>query len=155
MDKVQIIALVIIIITVIVSGGIIYIIYNSPTKVSVNEKEYKSEENTIETNDVQESKLEKDVEQNTQTENFVNEDKDLQEQITGKEEQQSNKQDSIKNNDETALDLAKQEWGIDVNSFKFTIENRNGNTYNISVRDLNGNAMTWYTVDVETGAVTQ
>lgn len=155
MDKVQIIALVVIIITVIICGGIIYIIYNSPTQVSIDEEKYKNEENVIETNNVQENKIEEDDNTNTQTENFVNEGKEVQEQVTGKEEQQSNKQDSVKNNDETALDLAKQEWGMDTNSFKFTIENKNGNIYNISVRDLNGNAMTWYAVNIETGAVIQ
>ena len=123
----------------------------------IEEQENNEEPMQEENQEENETEGQEEVEQNETTENdTANQNtENNQEQVTGKEEQESSQEEQkqAQNDDEIALELAKDEWGLDENSYKFIIENKDGYTYHISVRDLSGNAICWYTVDIATGAV--
>lgn len=56
--------------------------------------------------------------------------------------------------EEKAIALAKNKWGVDDDTVYFTIANTDGNIYYISVNNSEtSGVITWYMVDVETGEV--
>ena len=76
--------------------------------------------------------------------------------MIGKEEEESKKVNTAVNEEETAINLAKREWEIDVDSFKFEARKNEEGVYTVSViNKTTGNTETIYTVNVKTGAVTE
>ena len=76
--------------------------------------------------------------------------------IVGKEEQESQKENTSANDEETAIELAKKEWGINVDAYIFEAEKNSDGTFEVTVRNQNDrNVVTVYQVNVKTGAVTE
>lgn len=101
------------------------------------------ENNTIE-NSVSESKT-----NNVQNENSPN-------TVIGKEEQESNKENTEATDKQQAIDLAKQEWAISVDSYDFQAELKEDKIYEVSViNKTNRNVITIYTVNLKTGTVVE
>lgn len=74
--------------------------------------------------------------------------------VVGKEEQESSKENTEADNKETAIELAKKEWAISVDSYDFQAELQSDGTYIVKViNKTNRNEVTRYTVNVKTGAV--
>lgn len=120
---------------------------NNETENIIEENELEPEniieENTVEENETNSNVMEvgRPTEQNSEQQ---------QPQVVGKEEQESKIEEAGKTDDEKALELAKNKWGENSEDVKFVIENRNGNEYRISVRDVSTTAaLTWYIVDIQ------
>ncbi|MBD8923262.1 hypothetical protein EGR52_07595 [bacterium] len=76
--------------------------------------------------------------------------------IVGKEEQESQKENTSANDEDTAIELAKKEWGINVDAYIFEAEKNSDGTFEVTVRNQNDrNVVTVYQVNVKTGAVTE
>lgn len=91
-------------------------------------------ENTIETNE---------LENNTES-------------VVGKEEQESSKENTEIEDKNTAIDLAKQEWGISIDSYDFEAEAQGNGEYTVKViNKTTRNEITRYTVNIRTGAVVE
>lgn len=108
-------------------------------------------ENTIDENS---------VEQNTTAENNINntttQNNTTQTTVIGKEEQESSKENTETNDKQQAIDLAKQEWGISVDSYDFRAELKSDKIYEVSViNKTNTHVITKYTVNLKTGTVTE
>ena len=74
--------------------------------------------------------------------------------VLGKEEQESSNENTEIDNKETAIELAKKEWAISVNSYDFEAELQSDGTYIVRVRNkTTRDEVTRYTVNVKTGAV--
>ena len=57
---------------------------------------------------------------------------------------------------DTAIELAKKEWAISINSYDFEAELQNDGTYIVRVRNkTTRNEVTRYTVNVKTGTVVE
>ena len=58
--------------------------------------------------------------------------------------------------EDTAIELAKKEWGINVDAYIFEAEKNSDGTFEVTVRNQNDrNVVTVYQVNVKTGAVTE
>ena len=92
--------------------------------------------------------------QNNSTENNAN--TTTANNVIGKEEKESNKNNTSANDEQTAIELAKKEWGIAVDSYNYEPTLQSDGTYVVSVRNK---ATTYeearYIVDLKTGAVTE
>lgn len=74
--------------------------------------------------------------------------------VVGKEEQESSNENTEVDNKETAIELAKKEWAISVDSYDFQAELQNDGTYIVKViNKTNRNEVTRYTVNIKTGDV--
>lgn len=104
------------------------------------------ENNIIEGNMVSE-------EQTTTNEN-LNSNKDA---VIGKEEQESNSENTEIEDKKKAVELAKKEWAISVDSYDFQVsEVKSDGTYDVSViNKTDRNVITIYNVNVKTGTVTE
>lgn len=93
--------------------------------------------------------IEDEVKENTKK-STVNE-----EVIVGKEEQESNQEANTELEDEKqALELAKEEWGISVDSYKFEATKIGDKLYKVRVRNMNTTQeIIAYTVNLKTGTV--
>lgn len=116
--------------------------------------ENEQQNNVIENNSV--------VEENLVEENLVEENKNNTTQnsvtntVIGKEEQESSNENTKASNEEKAVELAKKEWAISVNSYEFQPELQNDGTYIVKViNKTNRNEVTRYTVNVEKGTVVE
>ena len=80
-----------------------------------------------------------------------------EENLIGKEEQESNKENTEMNDKESAIELAKKEWAISIDSYDFQAsEVKSDGTYDVSVINRNDrNVITIYNVNVKTGVVTE
>ncbi len=77
-------------------------------------------------------------------------------EIVGKEEQESNQENTGLSDKETAIKLAQEEWGIDINSYIFETELNSDGTYRVIVRNkTDRNAVTQYKVDVKAKTVVE
>lgn len=118
--------------------------------------EVNEEENII--NDVIENNV---VEENLLSETVKNEfNNNVQNSsdniVVGKEEQESNNENTEIDNKEVAIDLAKKEWAISVDSYDFQAELQSDGVYVVKViNKTNRNEVTRYTVNVKTGAVVE
>lgn len=112
----------------------------------MNEEENQAN-NVIENNVVEENLTsEKNEANNVQNSNINT--------VVGKEEQESNNENTEVDNKETAIELAKKEWAISVDSYDFQAELQSDGTYVVKViNKTNRNEVTRYTVNVKTGAV--
>lgn len=118
----------------------------------VNEEKENKNENEI-----------NNIDENNTTENAVTEsnnsniqNQNIQNNIIGKEEQESNEENVEVNDKQQAIELAKQEWGISVDSYDFQAELKEDKIYEVSVRNkTNRNVITIYTVNLKTGTVVE
>lgn len=78
-------------------------------------------------------------------------------EVVGKEEQESKKENVGLTNEQKAIKLAQDEWGISINSYIFEAEIQSKNTYRVTVRSNNSNRTTVavYIVNVENEIVTE
>lgn len=94
---------------------------------------------------------------NVIVENSVNEGNTVQnDNVVGREEQDSKNENTEANNRSVAIELAKKEWNISVDSYNFEAEFKSDGIYEVSVRNkTNGYVNAVYTVNVKTGTVTE
>lgn len=117
----------------------------------------KTENNSdVENNNVENEIQENVIEENTTIENTVGSNK-LQNDIVGKEEEDSNKENTEAQNRQKAIQMAKDEWAISVNSYDFQATLKSDGIYEITVisNDSNRTTVAIYTVDVNAGTVTE
>lgn len=118
--------------------------------------EYEESSNNIENNEVNEVDISVANNSNTvKTENtnvtITNTDK-----VIGKEEQASANENTGANDEQKAIELAKKEWGISVDSYDYNAELQNDGTYLVRVIGKNDrNEVTRYTVNVKSGTATE
>lgn len=122
------------------------------------------EENNVEENNTIENEISNEVveEQNNtkvnETENIAKTNiiNSSSSTVVGKEEQESKKENTSANAEETAIELAKKEWGINVNAYSFESERKSDEIFEVTVRNQNDrNVVTVYQVNVKTGVVTE
>lgn len=118
------------------------------------------EENENENLELPDNIIEEDTETNTQIieNNVVNINEN--ENIIGKEEQESSKEniENIEsNNKKLAIELAKKEWAISIDSYDFQVsEVKSDGTYDVSViNNTDRNVITIYNVNIQLGTVTE
>ena len=129
---------------------------NSKEKTSKKQNNISNMMQYIEESTKNENKENNIIENNTTSENeIVDENKD--EQVVGKEEQESKQENVGLTNEQKAIKLAQDEWGISVSSYIFEAELQSNGTYRVTVRsnDSNRTTVTIYTVDVEDEIVTE
>ena len=100
------------------------------------------------------------IENNTVTNDTTNQVQDNSSSKTnaviGKEEQESSNENTSVNDESKAIELAKKEWGISVDSYDYDAELQNDGTYIVTVRGKNDrNAVTSYVVNVKAGTATE
>ena len=112
----------------------------------INEEE--NQVNNVIENEVVEENL---ISEENKTNNTSNNNSNA---VLGKEEQESSNENTEIDNKETAIELAKKEWAISVNSYDFEAELQSDGTYIVRVRNkTTRDEVTRYTVNVKTGAV--
>lgn len=117
-----------------------------------DERNYYSNESSNTENNV--------IENNTVTNDTTNQVQDNSSSKTntviGKEEQESSNENTSVNDEGKAIELAKKEWGISVDSYDYDAELQNDGTYIVTVRGKNDrNAVTSYVVNVKAGTATE
>lgn len=117
-----------------------------------DERNYYSNESSNTENNV--------IENNTVTNDTTNQVQDNSSSKTntviGKEEQESSNENTSVNDEGKAIELAKKEWGISVDSYDYDAELQNDGTYIVTVRGKNDrNAVTSYVVNVKDGTATE
>lgn len=116
-------------------------------------------ENDIEVNNTTvENEVEENIIQNTIVKNEVinNTTPQVDNDIIGKEEEESNNENTGIDNEKIAIDLAKQEWGISVESYDFQAELSSDGIYKVSViNKTDRTVITIYNVNIKTGTVTE
>lgn len=100
------------------------------------------------------------IENNTVTNDTTNQVQDNSSSKTntviGKEEQESSNENTSVNDESKAIELAKKEWGISVDSYDYDAELQSDGTYIVTVRGKNDrNAVTSYVVNVKVGTATE
>lgn len=76
--------------------------------------------------------------------------------VIGKEEQESSNENTSVNDESKAIELAKKEWGISVDSYDYDAELQSDGTYIVTVRGKNDrNVVTSYVVNVKDGTATE
>lgn len=106
-----------------------------------------NKENKIEENKVEENTVKKDT----------SEDNKVQNNVVGKEEEDSKKENTETQNKQKAIQMAKDEWAISVDSYDFQAILKNDGIYEVTVisNDSNRTTVAIYTVDVNAGTVTE
>ena len=96
--------------------------------------------------------LENDAIEENSTENKIEEDN-----VLGKEEDESNKQNTEAQDKQKAIQMAKDEWDISVDSYDFQATLKSEGIYEVTVisNDSNRTTVAIYTVDVNAGTVTE
>lgn len=117
-----------------------------------DERNYYSNESSNTENNV--------IENNTVTNDTTNQVQDNSSSKTntviGKEEQESSNENTSVNDESKAIELAKKEWGISVDSYDYDAELQSDGTYIVTVRGKNDrNAVTSYVVNVRAGTATE
>lgn len=94
---------------------------------------------------------------NVTTQNTINQNNKVQNnEVIGREEQESKNENTEADNRNIAIELAKKEWNISVDSYSFDAELKSDGIYEVSVRNkTNGYVNAVYTVNVKTGTVTE
>ena len=160
----------IIVVAVIITGIIVGVGANKSKDTSTNTQQNNTsimdeylnsdkEENNVKENIV-ENEITNEVNNTTESENktttntVVNNTSSTT--IVGKEEKASQKENISANDEHTAIELAKKEWGINVDAYIFEAEKNSDGTFEVTVRNQNDrNVVTVYQVNVKTGAVTE
>lgn len=119
--------------------------------------DYINNEINMEVNNTVENEIEENTIQNTIVKNEVKNNTTTQtSDVIGKEEQESNNENTGIDNEKIAIDLAKQEWGISIDSYDFQAESKGNGIYKVSViNKTDRNVITIYTVNIKTGTVTE
>lgn len=117
-----------------------------------DERNYYSNESSNTENNV--------IENNTVTNDTTNQVQDNSSSKTntviGKEEQESSNENTSVNDESKAIELAKKEWGISVDSYDYDAELQSDGTYIVTVRGKNDrNVVTSYVVNVKAGTATE
>ena len=117
-----------------------------------DERNYYSNESSNTENNV--------IENNTVTNDTTNQVQDNSSSKTntviGKEEQESSNENTSVNDESKAIELAKKEWGISVDSYDYDAELQSDGTYIVTVRGKNDrNTVTSYVVNVKAGTATE
>ena len=103
------------------------------------------------------NKLNETVDNTEKNENTIkNEVSDNKTTVIGKEEQESSKENTGLTDQETAIKMAQEEWGIDVDSYIFETNLNSDGTYKVTVRNkTDRNAVTQYTVNVKAKTIVE
>ena len=126
-----------------------------------NQREFGNVFDYINETNEEENQVNNVIENEVVEENIISEEKEntnnIQNNIVvGKEEKESTSENTEVNDKETAIELAKKEWAISVNSYDFEAELQKDGTYIVKVRNkTTRNEVTRYTVNVKTGAVVE
>ena len=113
-------------------------------------------ENTNSTNEYIENEVNESnkIEENTTNGNTSS--NVVENEIIGKEEKDSNKEASTnENNQSKAIEMAKKEWAISIDSYDFEANLQSDGKYEITVREKTGNrnAIAIYIVDVKNNTI--
>lgn len=117
--------------------------------------------NEFENNDIEENvisnKLNETVDNTEKNENTIkNEVSDNKTTVIGKEEQESSKENTSMSDEQKAIEIAKNEWAISVDSYDYRAELQSDGTYVVRViGKTNRNEVTRYIVNVKTGVATE
>lgn len=101
------------------------------------------------------TEIKNDIENITSNENQVN-NENQNNVVVGKEEQESNSENTELDNKQKAIELAKKEWAISVNSYDFQVSDvKSDGTYDVTVisNDVNRTTVAIYNVNVKTEIV--
>lgn len=101
------------------------------------------------------TEIKNDIENITSNENQVN-NENQNNVVVGKEEQESNNENTELDNKQKAIELAKKEWAISVNSYNFQVSDvKSDGTYDVTVisNDANRTTVAIYNVNVKTEIV--
>lgn len=110
-----------------------------------------------ETNEIVENEIDNNEETNEIENNTVNNNATKTPTI-GREEQESKKEaDNMVDYEQKAIEMAKKEWGISVDSYDFKAKKESNTVYTVTVEEQNGNKyrLATYTVDVAAGTVVE
>lgn len=159
---------IIIAILVIVAVGITIfgIVSNNKTDNTTNKKQDEIDnmleffnETDEENTQINNTEIENNIENATNATNQDNQaDKETQNNnvVVGKEEQESNNENTEIDNKQKAIELAKKEWAISVDSYDFQVsDEKNDGTYDVTVisNDANRTTVAIYNVNVKTEIV--
>ena len=117
--------------------------------------------NEFENNDIEENvisnKLNETVDNTEKNENTIkNEVSDNKTTVIGKEEQESSKEHTSMSDEQKAIEIAKNEWAISVDSYDYRAELQSDGTYVVRViGKTDRNEVTRYIVNVKTGVATE
>lgn len=135
--------------------GIIYMNAKDSKTENNNQTGYNNIYDYVENTNNKENKINNTIE-NEENTIEVNEIENIIENVVGKEEQESSSENTEMEDEKTAIDLAKQEWGISVNSYDFEAEAQGNGEYTVKViNKTTRNEITRYTVNIRTGAVVE
>ena len=117
--------------------------------------------NEFENNDIEENvisnELNETVDNTEKNENTIkNEVSDNKTTVIGKEEQESSKENTAISDEQKAIEIAKNEWAISVDSYDYRAELQSDETYVVRViGKKDRNEVTRYIVNVKTGVATE
>ena len=117
--------------------------------------------NEFENNEIEENlisnKLNETVDNTEKNENTIkNEVSDNKTTVIGKEEQESSKENTSMSDEQKAIEIAKNEWAISVDSYDYRAELQSDGTYVVRViGKTDRNEVTRYIVNVKTGVATE
>ena len=114
------------------------------------------ENNYIEENLIS-NELNETVDNTEKNENTIkNEVSDNKTTVIGKEEQESSKENTAISDEQKAIEIAKNEWAISVDSYDYRAELQSDGTYVVRViGKTDRNEVTRYIVNVKTGVATE
>ena len=114
------------------------------------------ENNNIEENVIS-NELNETVDNTEKNENTIkNEVSDNKTTVIGKEEQESSKENTSMSDEQKAIEIAKNEWAISVDSYDYRAELQSDGTYVVRViGKTDRNEVTRYIVNVKTGVATE
>lgn len=117
--------------------------------------------NEFENNDIEENvisnELNETVDNTEKNENTIkNEVSDNKTTVIGKEEQESSKENTAISDEQKAIEIAKNEWAISVDSYDYRAELQSDGTYVVRViGKTDRNEVTRYIVNIKTGVATE
>lgn len=158
-NRTKIIIVILLILAIVI--GIVGITNNNKKNTEVKKKNSFDYVNTIDTqlNEADEAVENEEVQNEiieSQEENQNVVEADNQTNYIGREEQESNDANTELDDRNQAIDLAKKEWAISVDSYDFQAELKEEKVYAVSViNKVDRNVITIYNVDLKTGTVTE
>lgn len=111
--------------------------------------------NEFENNDIEENVISNKLNE-TVDNTEKNEVSDNKTTVIGKEEQESSKENTSMSDEQKAIEIAKNEWAISVDSYDYRAELQSDGTYVVRViGKTDRNEVTRYIVNVKTGVATE
>lgn len=161
MKKSTSIIIILVIIAILIAFVCFIYFYQTPTS---NHEMNKIENQVTNSEGQKESKNEviNEIEENNGIANTINTSKEdlksnanqINNNVQENEEKASSEENKGVNEEEKAIQMAKEAWGLDINSYTFTIDSKEGDIYHIQV-NANAQAIAYYDVNVKTGEVTE